>query len=81
MFASVDRTTQTATAAALHLRDWLAGVGGSPPMKENTKERWTKLCEQAAVEQDSERLIALVEEINRTLEEGGKPLKHEHSEE
>jgi hypothetical protein len=33
------------------------------------KERWEYLCEQAAVEQDSEKLIALIQEINRLLDE------------
>ena len=32
-------------------------------------ERWQELCAQAAVEQDPVELIALVEEINRLLEE------------
>jgi hypothetical protein len=31
-------------------------------------ERWMQLCEQAAVEQDPEKLMKLVEEINRLLE-------------
>jgi hypothetical protein len=33
------------------------------------KERWQELCEQAAVEQDSQKLAALVEEINKLLQE------------
>lgn len=33
------------------------------------KERWIELCEQAAVERDSKKLIALTQEINRLLEE------------
>ena len=33
------------------------------------KERWLKLCEQAAIEQDPKKLIELVEEINRLLGE------------
>jgi hypothetical protein len=33
------------------------------------KERWEYLCEQAAVEQDSKKLMALVHEINRLLDE------------
>ena len=36
-------------------------------MKENT-ERWMQLCAQAAVEQDPEKLMALVNEINDLLE-------------
>jgi hypothetical protein len=32
------------------------------------KERWMLLCEQAAVEQDHDKLIALVAEINALLD-------------
>ena len=38
-------------------------------MQGATKERWQILCEQAAVEQDPERLLELTREINRLLEE------------
>lgn len=38
-------------------------------MKGQLKERWLQLCEQAANEQDTERLMGLIEEINRLLEE------------
>jgi len=31
-------------------------------------EHWKHLCERAAVEPDPERLMALIEEINRMLE-------------
>jgi hypothetical protein len=33
------------------------------------KERWMELCEQASKEQDPTKLIRLVEEINRLLEQ------------
>jgi len=33
------------------------------------KERWLELCQQAAVEQDPKKLMALVTEINRLLQE------------
>jgi hypothetical protein len=33
------------------------------------KERWMELCELAAVEQDSQKLLALTQEINRLLAE------------
>ena len=36
------------------------------------KARWMELCEQAAVEQDPTKLLALVEEINRLLLEKEK---------
>jgi hypothetical protein len=38
-------------------------------MKGEKKERWLQLCEMAATEQDSEKLLKLVMEINRLLEE------------
>lgn len=44
-------------------------------MKGETAERWRKLCEQAASEQDSERLLELAKEINRLLEEKEERLK------
>ena len=37
-------------------------------MKEE-KERWVELCEQAAVEQDPQRLVKLVHEIIQLFEE------------
>ena len=37
-------------------------------MQEN-KERWLELCAQAAVEQDPDKLMALVKEINDLLEQ------------
>jgi len=43
-------------------------------MKEN-RERWMKLCEQAANEQDPGKLMELVTEINRLLEEKEQRLK------
>jgi hypothetical protein len=36
---------------------------------QRNKERWVELCEQAAVEQDSKKLVALTQEINRLLRE------------
>ena len=39
------------------------------------KEHWMELCQQAAVEQDPKRLMELVEEINRLLEEKEERLK------
>ena len=38
-------------------------------MEERQKEEWMRLCEQAAYEQDPEKLMALVQEINRLLDE------------
>lgn len=36
-------------------------------MQGQIKERWQALCEQAATEQNPERLMELIEEINRLL--------------
>lgn len=44
-------------------------------MKGETGERWRKLCEQAAVEQESEKLLELAKEINRLLDEKAERLK------
>lgn len=38
-------------------------------MQGPTRELWQELCAQAADEQDPERLLELVKEINRLLEE------------
>ncbi len=38
-------------------------------MKGPKKERWMELCEQAAKEQDPEKLSQLVAEIDRMLQE------------
>lgn len=39
----------------------------------NTEERWRQLCAEAAVEQDPQKLMELVKEINRLLD-----LKQQH---
>jgi hypothetical protein len=44
-------------------------------MRDEKKEPWVQLCEQAAVEPDPGKLLELVTEINRLLEE--KELKEE----
>jgi len=38
-------------------------------MKGETGERWYKLCEQAANEQDPQKLMELIHEIDRLLAE------------
>jgi hypothetical protein len=48
-------------------------------MKGEKKERWLQLCEMAATEQDSEKLLKLVMEINRLLEEKEQRLKGQKS--
>jgi hypothetical protein len=49
-------------------------------MQGETKERWYKLCEQAAIEQDPERLMALIEEINQLLGEKEQRLQQRRAE-
>jgi hypothetical protein len=38
-------------------------------MEGDVKERWRQLCEQAAVERDPNKLLMLMTEINRLLQE------------
>ena len=45
-------------------------------MQGNAKERWLELCEHATIEQDPEKLYALIQEINRLLEEKRIRLNH-----
>jgi hypothetical protein len=53
-------------------------------MKGEAKERWMELCARAAVEQDPQKLMELVSEINDLLEEKerrlGIILSHRHVE-
>jgi DNA gyrase/topoisomerase IV subunit A len=44
-------------------------------VKTALREERMKLCEQAATEQDTERLMELIEKINRILDEKEKRLK------
>lgn len=45
-------------------------------MQGEKKERWISLCEQAAQEQDPEKLVLLVQEITRLLDEKQERLKN-----
>jgi hypothetical protein len=44
-------------------------------MEGDIKQRWLQLAEVAAKEQDPVKLVALIEEINRILEEKEQRLK------
>jgi len=48
-------------------------------MQGETGERWRKLCEQAAIEQDPQKLVELAEEIDRLLEVKGEWLQKQHA--
>jgi hypothetical protein len=48
-------------------------------MQGDTAERWRKLCEQAAIEQDPKKLLELAEEINRLLEAKEQRLINQHA--
>jgi hypothetical protein len=56
--------------------DWAAHHS----MQGEIKERWYTLCEQAAIEQDPERLMALIEEINQLLGEKEQRLQQRRAE-
>ena len=47
-------------------------------MQGTAKKEWTQLCEQAAVEQDPEKMMLLVSEINRMLDEKEERLKGQY---
>jgi len=47
-------------------------------MQGHNGERWHELCEQAAKEQDANRLMELVREINRMLAEKEERLQNQH---
>ena len=51
----------------------------SPAMQGQVKEEWMRLCELAAVEKDSQKLLKLVAEINRMLDEKEQRLKRTSS--
>ena len=44
-------------------------------MEGDAKERWLELAELAAREQNPDKMVAIVEEINRILEEKERRLK------
>lgn len=44
-------------------------------MKGEKREIWMHLCEQAAVEQDPDKLLDLIRQINQILEEKERRLK------
>ena len=48
-------------------------------MKGEKREIWMHLCEQAAVEQDPDKLMDLIKQINQLLEEKERRLKGESS--
>jgi hypothetical protein len=48
-------------------------------MQGENGERWRMLCEQAATEQDPVRLMELVREINRLLEQKEERLQKQHA--
>jgi hypothetical protein len=48
-------------------------------MKGERGERWRDLCSQAATEQDPDRLMELIREINELLEEKEQRLKSERA--
>ena len=48
-------------------------------MQGKVKEGWLQLCEQVAIEQDTERMIELVRELNRMLEEKEQRLEGKQS--
>jgi hypothetical protein len=50
---------------------------GGFSLKGEKKEIWMQLCEQAAVEQNPDKLMDLIKQINQLLEEKERRLKSE----
>jgi hypothetical protein len=46
-------------------------------MQGGNKERWRELCEQAAVEQDPNKLLELIKQINDLLDAKRRRLSHD----
>jgi len=47
-------------------------------MQGEAGERWRELCQQAVVEQDSQKLLELIREINQILEAKDRRLQRQH---
>ena len=56
---------------------WLSLAKPGGPMEDN--ERWKELCALASKEQDPDKLLALVEELNRLLDEREQRLRRNQS--
>ena len=52
-----------------------SSVQGGLFLKGEKKEIWMHLCEQAAIEQDADKLMELIKQINQLLEEKELRLK------
>jgi hypothetical protein len=48
-------------------------------MQGKVKEDWMRLCEQIAIEQDTDRMLELLRELNGMLDEKEKRLEREQS--
>lgn len=48
-------------------------------MQGENGERWRRLCEQAAVEQDPDKLLGLINEITQLLDQKEQRLKEQRS--
>lgn len=45
-------------------------------MRTEGKERWRELCERIAVEQDGDKFLAAIQELNQVLANDEKRLRH-----
>jgi hypothetical protein len=67
-----ERMSAVQSVGMTEFTDWRPST-----MQGKVKEDWLQLCEQVAIEQDTERLIELVRELNRMLDEKELRLKRE----
>jgi hypothetical protein len=68
--------TSTIVSGRLHRERRTLLPRGTYPMPNDTAERWRALCDRAAKERDSEKLLELATEIDRLLEAQELSLRH-----
>ena len=56
---------------------WYIPRKGYSGMQGEAGERWRELCQQAVVEQDSQKLLELIREINQLLEAKDRRLQRQ----
>ena len=54
-------------------------IPSSEDLVQDKTERWFQLCQQAAVEQDPDKLLTLIQEINNLLEDKERRLQRERA--
>lgn len=69
-----------ADSLIVHCKGSQAGAESGAGVIEKNKERWRELCERASIEQDPQKMLELVKEINEVLAEKLARLEDSHNE-